>query len=437
MTRRPHWLLGLALCAGTLPALADDAPAGHPDTAADISLRADWRAPQARGPLALAQALQPGIAAPVADGLTVQAELRHALRARLGGTGLALHGNALLAHEGLDGRGSTDRSRVNELQASADLGAWQLSAGKKVLGWDVGYGFRPNDLVQQEERRTQFGQTPEGRPLLQAEHFDADTAWALVWVNPQRWNDAVDEQRGARESALAARWYSRQGALDLHAFARQGRHTGASLGAAAAWVATDELELHASARVLQRHDGWRMGPAAAGELLRLNPWQPATLGGAGQWLIGAQWTGQWQQSLLVEAWHDGTALADAGWDGQDGWSARNRALAAFAGRPGLPAEAIAGAAGNLAWQASPFGAASLRRRNLFVRLAWQPEHWQLTLDTLWQPADGGRIVTAGAQWQGDRWRLNASWRLYGGPATALLAQLPTRRSALLAATLSF
>lgn len=440
MSTPPRWLAGLALGIGVAAARADEAPApaaGNPDTAAEFTLRADARAPGARGPLAVAQALQPGIAPPVADGLTVQAELRHAVRGRLGGAGLALHGNALLAHAWQRGGGGRDHSRVNELHASADLGAWQLAAGKKVLGWDVGYGFRPNDLVQQEERRTQFGQTPEGRPLLMAERFGAESAWSLVWVHPQRWQAAVDAQRFAHESALAARWYGRQGALDLHAFARHGHHTGASLGAAASWVATDALELHASARLLQRHDGWRMADTAAGGLVQANPWQPATLGGTRQWLIGGQWTGAQQQSVMVEAWHDGSAAPDAVWDAPGGWAARNHALAALAAQPGLPAAAVRGAAGNLAWQSSPLAATSLRRDNLFVRLAWQPGPWQWTLDTLWQPADGGRIVTAGLQWQGDQWRLNASWRSYGGPATALLAQLPTRRSALLAATLAF
>ncbi|MDT7835205.1 hypothetical protein [Aquabacterium sp. OR-4] len=435
MSRRSPCLLGLALCAGTLPALASEAPvAHHPDSAAEITLRADGRTPGGHGPLATAQALAPGTAAPVTDGLALQAELRHALRGRLGGHGLALQANALLAHEWRRQRSARGHSRVNELQASLDLGAWQLAAGKKVLGWDVGYGFRPNDVVQQEERRTQFGQTPEGRPLLMAEHFGADTAWSFVWANPQRWNVAPEQQRGGRESALAARWYGRQGSWDLHALARQGRHTGSSLGAAAAWVATDALELHASARLLQRHDGWRQAAAAPDALLRHNPWQRATLGRARQWLIGGQWTGELQQSLMVEAWHDGSALPDAAWDA---WANRNQALAAWATRPGLPAEALAGAAGNLAWQASPFDAASLRRDNLFVRLAWQPGPWQLTLDTLWQPADRGRIVTAGLQWQGDRLRLNASWRQYGGPGSALLAQLPTRRNALLAASMAF
>jgi len=39
------------------------------------------------------------------------------------------------------------RAWVNELYASHDGGAWQLSAGKKIVSWDVGYGFRPNDMV--------------------------------------------------------------------------------------------------------------------------------------------------------------------------------------------------------------------------------------------------------------------------------------------------
>ena len=46
--------------------------------------------------------------------------------------------------------------------ANNDLG-WQWSAGKKVLSWDVGYGFRPNDVVQQETP-PQPGQPAAGRP---------------------------------------------------------------------------------------------------------------------------------------------------------------------------------------------------------------------------------------------------------------------------------
>jgi hypothetical protein len=103
----------------------------------------------------------------------------------------------------------------------------------------------------------------------------------------------------------------------------------------------------------------------------------------------------------------------------------------------LPIGLKTAAAGNLGWQATPFDTPNLRRGNVFVRLAWQPDHWLLSLDALITPADRGRVVTLGLQWQGDRLRLNAALRVYGGPADALLAQLPQRRVGLLAATWSF
>ncbi|MFT3817421.1 MAG: hypothetical protein QM750_07330 [Rubrivivax sp.] len=392
-----------------LPAMT----AAAADVQADVTLRVEDRGAQ---PQSLVPATPP-------SGVVLQAELRHTLR--LGG-GLALQGNALLAHQRLDGQGGSDASRINELNAAWDLGAWQLSAGKKLLGWDVGYAFRPNDVVQQENRRVQFEQTPEGRPLLQVERFDADTAWALVLAQPQNWNDRG--AFGVHEAALAARVYRRIGALDLHGFARQGRHSGPSLGAAAAWVATDELELHASARVFRRHDGW----AFDGNTVQLSatlPWHMQTLGGGSAWLVGAQWTGGPRLSVLAEAWHDGRALSDRDWDD---WARRNVALRALAG-----AAANQAVMGNLAWQATPFDAPSLRRDNLFLRLAWQPEDWTLSLDALVTPADRGRVLTAALQWKGDRWRVDASLRAYGGPAASLSAQLPLRRTALLAVTRSF
>ncbi|HEV7913028.1 MAG TPA: hypothetical protein VGP22_04635 [Albitalea sp.] len=411
-------LAAAALAAG--PALAAGEAGG------ELRLRWDQRSANTQGPLAAANALAPGIA-PAAPGAAVaEAELR--------GRWKALSANVLLGAERREGGGTSSTSRINELHASGDFGAWQVSAGKKIVGWDVGYGFRPNDVVQQEARRTLLSLTQEGRPLVQLEHFGAETAASLVWVNPQRLRDSDDAQRFAGESALAARWYARAGAADWHLFGRAGQHTGASAGAALAWVASESLELHGSARLLQRHDAWRFDAAAGTAPVMRNPWQVATQGGTSQGLVGANWTGAHQQSVIAEWWHDGTAPSDADWDG---WRARNVALSSLGARSALPAALRTGIAGNLAWQASPFDGGSMRRDNLFVRIAWQPDHWQLTLDALVTPADRGHVVTAGVQWQGDRVRVNAAWRVYGGPGDSVFAQLPQRRSGVVAATWAF
>lgn len=378
---------------------------------------------------------QPGSAPvpPEPDSLALELELRG--QWRRGALGL----NTRLQWQGLRPRGGASHgsARVDELAFTGDHGAWQSTAGRKVVGWDVGQAFRPNDLVQQEARLTLLPAPLQGRPLLQLEHFGAESSTALVWVNPQHLNRSADATRGPDESALAARWYGRMadGAADVYAFARLGRHTGASLGLGTTWVASEALALYGSARLMQRHDGWQDAAGSSGALLASNPWQLQTLGRATQALAGASWTGESQQSLLVEAWWDGTAPSNAQWDA---WNQRNTALASLAGQPGVPPAALAG---NQAWQATPLagvaGLPALRRENLFVRASWQPGAWTAALDLWFTPADRGRSVTTSLQWQGDRVSLQAALRWMGGPPDAVLAQLPVRRSAAVMASWAF
>lgn len=365
------------------------------------------------------QANEAGPLAQGSRGATLETELRAS------GHGLSFVGT--LQQQRLEGDRLRSHGWVNELYGSTDALGWQFSAGKKIVGWDVGYGFRPNDVVEQEVRRTLLTVTPEGRPLLMAEHFDTSTAWSFVVVNPTKSRD----QTGPQEPALAARVYRRDGAIDWHGFARVGAHTGASLGGAVAWVATDALELHASLRVLAHADTLASDAADNALLLRANPWVPSRRGGTAQALIGGTWTNADQLSLLAEAWYDGNALSDAQWDD---WGARNRGLAAWFGKP-VPASAVAG---NLAWQASAFNAATnLRRTNLFARLSWQHDKWQPAIDLLFTPADRGHVLTGSLGWQGDRLRVDAGLRIYGGPSDAVLAQLPMRRIVYLAGTWAF
>jgi hypothetical protein len=315
---------------------------------------------------------------------------------------------------------------VNELYAAHDGGAWQFSAGKKIVAWDVGYGFRPNDMVQQEERLGLVSSTAQGRSVLMAEHFTADTAWSLVALHPT----GSPQDRGVLEPALAGRVYQRNGALDGYGFARLGARNGASVGAALAWVASDALELHGSLRYLSRVDSTAINPAANG-LVGSNPWRSGTVDDVTQLLVGGTWTHESQLSLLAEAWWDGTAMSDTQWDA---WGQRNTQLADLASH-GAPASAVAG---NLAWQADAFGVSpSLRRNNVLMRVSWQNGAWTPTLDVLYAPADQGRVVTAALSWQGDRVQVQGGVRTFGGPADAVAAQLAARNVAYITTTWTF
>lgn len=367
-----------------------------------------------------AQATDSGpLAAAHTAGLAVSAPSAAVLEAELQGSAplgpLRVSADLLARSERPEGGRSQGRLGINEAYLAGGAEGWQWSAGKKVLSWDVGYGFRPNDVVQQETRRSLVSLPLEGRPLLMGEYFTADRAWTLVAVNPTAHRHATD----AREPALAARLYQRDGAIDWHGFARLGVRTGASVGAAAAWVVNESLALHASARYLRRDDSVAyVSPGAP--LASRNPWLFHQTGPARQWLVGGSWTTAEQISLLLEAWRDDTAPSAADWRG---WATRNAELASLA-RVGAPALAVAG---NQAWQASAFNAASaLRRNTLFARLSWTHDNWQPAIDVLYHPQDGGCMLTAALAWQGDRLKLETGLRRHAGPASALIRQLPER-----------
>lgn len=386
----------------------------------DGKLSAQWNDSNASklGPLAQANTLQDGIANLPGSGATFQAELR--------ARGNNWNAIATLQHEQLADGTTQSQSWVNELVATHDAGNWQFSLGRKVVGWDVGYAFRPNDIVQQETRRTLISTTAQGRPVAMAEYFDAESAWSLVLVNP---TSGAERLAGA-EPAFAARFYQRDGAVDWHAFVRAADRTGSSVGAAVAWVAGDALELHASARLLEHADGLS-GPPDAGTLATRSLWQQRLLERSTQALIGGTWTHESQLSVLFEAWWDGTALSPDQWTQ---WKARNQYLTGLAGS-GVPIGAVAA---NLAWQNDAFGASNgLHRSNLYARLSWQRDAWQPALDLLYHPVDGGALVTASLLYKGDRAQWQAGLRHSVGPSDAVLMQLPTRGQAYLLASWAF
>lgn len=403
----------LAAVAAGLLALAAQAQ----DVSGQLRARVEDKSVNARGPVAAANALQPGTAAAPADVLALDAELRGQWR--------WLNAAVALRQEKAEGLPGRSTGVVNELYASGALGLWQFSAGRKLVSWDVGYAFRPNDVVAQEERRTLLSSQVRGRPLVSAEYFDADTAWSLVWVNPNH----RDHERNGDEQALAGRVYKRIGGLDAHGFARWGEHTGASVGTALAWVATESLELHGSLRHARRADALLADSSVSG-LARSAPWVSGMRSNITQALVGLSWTGESRISVLAEAWFDGNAASSQDWGT---WNARGAQLLGLAGR--APAQALAG---NLAWQAQGFGGgSSLQQRNLFLRLSWDHEGWTPALDCLYHPADGGQVWTASLGWQGDRLRIDAGLRHYGGPSSSVLAQLPMRGQAYVAAGWSF
>ncbi|MBC8162113.1 MAG: hypothetical protein H7Z42_12950 [Roseiflexaceae bacterium] len=308
---------------------------------------------------------------------------------------------------------------VNELQWSGQAADWHITVGKKIVSWDVGYAFRPLDVVQQENRRSLITSTLEGVPVLLAERFSNDAALTIALANPMRRSAPV----GRDEPAIALRGYWRDGKTDWHAVARVAQETGWRAGGAISHVASDEIEMHGSLLRAQRLEHTIVTIRSNG------PSSYNVAAGEGGWqaLLGATWSGENKIAVTAEAWHDERAWSRSQWRA---WRSRAQ------GWNDLPIPASA-RAGLLASEADAFNVASLQRDNLMLRVSYAGEAFSPSLDTLYMPADGGMIITARVTWTGDRSAVEAGWRAYAGPAESVVRQLPSRGSVYVSASISF
>ncbi|SFV07144.1 hypothetical protein [Pseudoduganella namucuonensis] len=330
-TRVAAFLVASA-CAGTGAARADDS--------ATLNLRAQLESREdARG---------------TRGNTFEQAELRWQLNAPLRN---ALRGVFTARHDSGDGPNAA--LRVNELTLERPLGAGFVTVGKKVMSWDVGYAFRPLDVVQQEDRRALNPVTLNGVPMLAWEAFDASRAVTVVLSNPGKGRGAQPRDDGS----LALRLYRQNGARDEYAVLRVSARNGLEGGASFSHVATEELEMHGSLLFQQRHEEWTFSRVAPPR------WQRRE--GGGKALAGFTWTNAGKFSVLGEAWLDRTAPR-------------------------------------------------AQQRNLLLRASQNDGDLDVFADVLWQPQNGSRISSVGMSWKPGPWLFSASLRHNGGPAGTLV-----------------
>lgn len=311
------------------------------------------------------------------------------------------------------------RLLLDELHWDGVVLGQRVSAGKKVLAWDVGHAFRPLDVLQREDRRALAQGALEGIPSLGWERFGDDTAWLVVWANPLR-----GEARLPRDDeSIAARHYRRLGAADLHLVARLSRRNQAEAGAAVVHVAREDLEWHGSVLWQRRHERLVHGLAEAGSSgppLAAGDPVAARAGRDGvRALLGATLSFEGGLSLLAEAWHDPAGSTAAEWRRVADLGRRQVALLGVA--PGHAVE------GNVAWSARLFARPSLLRDNVLVRLsraAPAGEGLEPSLDVLVTPEDRGFVATLAVAWRGARHRLELGLRAFGGPPGAAYRLLP-------------
>ena len=323
---------------------------------------------------------------------------------------------------------------INELYVEPTLFGERYSLGKKILSWDVGFGFRPLDVIQQENRRSLFASTLEGVPYLAWEKFTAEEAWMLVLANPGRGTAGSPEH----DESLALKYFRRIENTDVHAVLRVSGRNRLEAGASFSSVAGEGLEWHASLLQQARYEKTtntlvhRSGlPLSASD-----PYVTQSLRQGRKALLGATWTGESGFSLLGEAWYDRSAQSADAWHAAADLARRQASLLGLSGMSGIPQSAVLG---NLATGTRAFERPNLLRKNLLLRLSHRTEgeSFEPAIDMLYTPEDDGRVVTASLGYEADHIRIDAGLRVYGGRADSAYRLLPEKRVAYVALQLAF
>lgn len=299
-------------------------------------------------------------------------------------------------------------------QITPGLG-WTM--GKKVMSLGVGFGFKPLDVVQRENRRSVNPAPLVGVPMLALERYTETDAWTVAWTRPGQHKGETD----SRDPGLALRWYRLAGGDDLHAVLRASQRRKLEVGVGIAHVGGDEWLLHAAA--LYQRRAWQPTSQLieTGETIAIaDPMIERDNGSHAKAVLGAQWTGSSGVSVLAEAWYDGDAYRKQDWQALDELTARQRTLS-----NSVPTEAIDG---NVAWSSQAYLATNLLRDNVLLRLSYDDrEHFKPYAELLTTPSDGGCVYTIGGDWVGDRNRFSLGLRQLGGNARSAYAQAPIRR----------
>ncbi len=321
------------------------------------------------------------------------------------------------------------RGVLNEAYLDRAIGGLHASIGKKVLSWDVGLGFRPLDVLQQEDRRALYTYALEGIVCLCLESFGQDSAWTVVFANPGR-GTAADARN---DTSGAVRYYRRIGTVDAYAVARYSARERAQFGSSMSWVGGESLEAHASLLYQRRHEVGINALTLAGRPALSHGDPITTVDRPSAWLalLGSTWTHESGLSLLAEAWFDGTSYRKADWDALRALDLRQ--LAAL-GQTGVPAAAVAA---NLAFSSTYYQLNNLLRENLLARASYKIDKFTPSLDVLTTPHDGGVVATVSCTYEGNRMRIDSGLRVLTGRPTSAYRLAPENRVLFLGASWFF
>ncbi len=264
-----------------------------------------------------------------------------------------------------DANGAARQFRIKELNKVWTVSdTCRLSAGKRILAWDVGYLTQPVGFFQTQSVLTDLvdvAGNSEGLPLVLFS-CGVGSGLALDLVRSDDLGERADFQnRGLHQSVIRLSGHHGNAAYAILARRVNGQGNGA--GATFSTTLGETLEVHASAYA--HHGATRLmhqgvSGTQAPQFWQTSPYAPlAQPGFESQALLGMTWTPSKLPALTLEVAHDDRGLSDAEWQ-------RWKSLRAFHQTAPAPGQGLR--TGNLLWDLETIRAQGTRRDYAYLQL---------------------------------------------------------------------
>ncbi len=279
-----------------------------------------------------------------------------------------------------------DDGVLNEAYYDFSVSSLDFTIGKKILSWGVGYGFRPLDLIQQENRRVLISQYLEGVPLTSAEYYTGNSAISFLIANREL---ISERQSRSKDYEAVVKLYSLYNDWDLHGVGHYSETFGASLGLGFSTVVGEELELHASSTYRSRYHKLINVLTESNETFALtDPVLEKQYHDCINAVLGFSWTFQSGLTVIGEAWHDCSAYTYSEWAAMRDLTKQQQLLLSSLSQTARDATGKQ-IEGNQRY----FNQANILQNNLFTRLSYDGEKTDPYLDVLLTPDDGGVVLS--------------------------------------------
>jgi len=319
-------------------------------------------------------------------------------------------------------------SYINQLFYDDKNEYFSWTFGKKVISWGVGHGFRPLDVIQNENKRAVNPPALIGVPLISLEKFSDSSAWSLVWTNPLY---GKNESVVNKSESLALRYFRFSENYDFHLVGKFSREKKTEGGFGTTYIINDNASLYGSALYIKRYSKMinylidsgtlyssddPMGKVYYSEGLRAN--------------IGFQWTGDSGFSVLLESYYDGQAYSKKDWDRLNLLTQNQIAFSSS-----IPFRALES---NIAWSSYAFTQDNLVRENYLLRLSYDNrDGLKPYVDLLFSPDDGGLLSTISVTYERNNQRFSLGFRNYGGKNNSVFRNVPEKNITWLRVDLTF